>query len=64
MNKSDLAAILNRKAVKPELINKVMTIIHQCETGVYTNAEITMNRSELLENAIGILTLIDKALVS
>ena len=64
MNKSDLATILNRKAVKPELINKVMTIIHQCETGVYTNAEITMNRSELLENAAGTLTLIDKALVS
>jgi hypothetical protein len=63
MSKSDLAAILNRKAVKPELVNKLTAIIHQCEAGVYANAEMNVNKSELLEKAIGILNSIDKDLV-
>jgi hypothetical protein len=62
MSKSDLAAILNRKAVKPELVNKLTAIIHQCETGVYANAEINVNKSELIEKAIAILNSIDKDL--
>jgi hypothetical protein len=64
MNKSELAVILDRKAVKPELINGLITIIHQCETGVYTNAEMNANKLELFENVKAILTSIDKALVS
>jgi hypothetical protein len=63
MSKSDLAAILNRKAVKPELVNKLTAIIHQCEAGVYANAEMNVNKSELLEKAIAILNSIDKDLV-
>jgi len=64
MNKSDLAAILDLKAVKPELINKLMIVIHQCETGVYTNAEMNIDRSALLENTSTILASIDRTLVS
>jgi hypothetical protein len=64
MTKSDVATLLNRKAVKPELINELITIIHQCETGVYTNAEMNVNKSELLENATVILTLIDRNIAS
>jgi len=64
VNKSELAAILDRKGVKPELINKLMTIIHQCETGTYTNAEMNVDKSELVENMNVILTSIDKTLVS
>ena len=64
MSKPDLAAILNRKAVKPEVVSRLMTIIHQCETGVYTNAEMDLNKSEMLENATGILKSIDRSLVS
>jgi hypothetical protein len=64
MNKFDLAAILNRKAVKPELINKLTAIIHQCEMGVYANAEMNVNKSDLIEKAIAILNSIDKDLVS
>jgi oxygen tolerance protein BatD len=63
MSKTDLVAILNRKAVKPELIGKLTAIIHQCETGVYANAEIIVNKSELLEKTIAILNSIDKDVV-
>ncbi len=64
MSKLDLAAILNRKAVKPEIIGRLMTIIHQCETGVYTNAEMDLNKSEMLENTTAILKSIDRILIS
>jgi hypothetical protein len=64
MNKSELAAILDRKAVQPEFINGLITVIHQCETGVYTNAEMNVNKSELFENVKAILTSIDKAIIS
>jgi len=64
MNKSDLAAILDLKAVKPELINKLMIVIHQCETGVYTNAEMNIDRSELFKNTSAILLSIDRTLAS
>jgi len=64
MTKSDVATLLNRKAVNPEFINELITIIHQCETGVYTNAEMNLNKSELLENATVILTLIDRNIAS
>ena len=64
INKSELAIILDRKAVKPDLINGLMAIIQQCETGAYANAEMNVNKSELLENVTTILALIDKTLVS
>jgi hypothetical protein len=64
MNKSELAVILDRKAVRPELINGVIAIIHQCETGAYANAEMNINKSELFENVTSILTSIDKILIS
>jgi len=61
MNKFDLAASLNRRAVKPELISKLMTIIHQCETGIYANAESNVNKSELLQQTKQILESIEKS---
>jgi hypothetical protein len=64
MNKSELAVILERNDVKPELINGLMTIIHQCETGAYANAEMNVNKSELFENVTTILNSIDGTLVS
>ena len=64
MNKSELAVILDRKAVKPDLINGLMAIIQQCETGAYANAEMNVNKSELFENVKAILASIDKILVS
>jgi hypothetical protein len=53
LSKQALAAILDKKGVKMELINKLITIIHQCETGVYANAEMNVNKPELLERATG-----------
>ena len=64
INKSELAIILDRKAVKPELINGLMAIIHLCETGAYANAEMDVSKSELFENVKAILASIDKTLVS
>jgi hypothetical protein len=64
VNKSELAAILDRRGVKPELINKLMAIIHQCETGAYTNAEMNINKLELVENVKIVLASIDNTLVS
>ncbi len=61
MNKPDLASFLNRKAVKPELINKLMMILHQCETGVYTNAEMNSSKPELLQQSKQTLESIDNS---
>ena len=64
VNKSELAAILDRNAVKPELINRLITILHQCETSVYTNAEMNASKSDVFENATEILNSMDKSLES
>ena len=64
LSKQALAAILDKKGVKMELINKLITIIHQCETGVYANAEMNVNKPEFLERATAILASIDKTMVS
>jgi len=64
LSKQALAAILDRKGVKMEIINKLITIIHQCETGVYANAEMNVNKPEFLERATAILASIDKTMVS
>jgi len=64
LSKQALAAILDKKGVKMELINKLITIIHQCETGVYANAEMNVNKPEFLERATAILASIDKTIVS
>jgi len=64
MGKSELAAVLDRKGVKPELISKLVTIIHQCETGIYANVDTDINKAELFENLKSILASVDKAIVS
>jgi hypothetical protein len=64
MDKSELAVILDRKDLKPELINGLMTIIHQCETGAYANAKMDVNKSELFEKVTSILNSMDRTLVS
>jgi len=64
LSKQALAAILDKKGVKMEFINKLITIIHQCETGVYANAEMNVNKPEFLERATAILASIDKTIVS
>jgi len=63
MNKPELVAILDRKAVKPHLITRLMTIIYQCETGIYANADMNVVKSELLEDAAEVLSSIDKILM-
>jgi len=61
MSKSELATILDRKGVKPELINSLMTFLHQCEVAVYTNAEMNLNKPELLQQSQQILESIDRS---
>ena len=61
MSKSELATILDRKGVKPELINRLMTFLHQCEAAVYTNAEMNVNKPELLQQCQQILESIENS---
>jgi hypothetical protein len=60
MNKSDLIALLRQKTIDPELSEKLILIIHQCETGTYANAEMNWSKTELLENTRQILRSMDK----
>ena len=40
-------------------IEELVNLIHQCEVGLYTNAEIDVNKNEIFENAKRILRDID-----
>ncbi len=62
MNKNALESILIAKGAKSGLIDKLIEIIHQCETGIYTNAEINLNKPELLKDTQQILKTIDDSL--
>jgi hypothetical protein len=55
MNKTALAKILIVKGINPGKTDELVRIIHQCESGIYTNAEIDLNRKELLRNTKQIL---------
>jgi LPXTG-motif cell wall-anchored protein len=63
MMKRELAAILSSKNIAPGKIASLMEIIHQCETKIYTNAAIDIDKSKLLENTQKILLSIEKPLV-
>lgn len=63
LNKPDLITLLQQKAINKELSNNLMTIIHQCETGTYANAEMNWSKTELLENARHIFRSMDKVLL-
>lgn len=63
MIKRELSNILISKGVEPDLANKLVEIIHYCETCIYTNAAMDFNKTELLENTNKILSAIDILLI-
>jgi len=56
MIKKELSGILMTKGIDQEKINKLLEIIHQCEIGMYTNAEMGLDKKELFENTQNILS--------
>lgn len=61
MIKKELSTILIAKGIGADPVNKLVEIMHQCETGAYTNAEMNLNREELLENTEKILSAIESS---
>jgi len=62
MIKIDLLHLLVSRGVGRDSANEVLALIHQCETGVYTNAQMDYNKEELLQGAEKMLVAIEKQL--
>jgi len=58
----DLANILVSKGMSNDPANKLIEIIHQCETGIYTNVELNLSKSGLLESTQQILEVIERSI--
>jgi BatD DUF11 like domain len=56
MNKEGLMILLKEKEVVAGVINDLSSVLSECETGIYTNAETAIDKKELLERARKILT--------
>src|SRR4030095_14695063 len=59
LNKTDLSKNLVARGMDSSKIEELVNLIHQCEVGLYTNAEIDVNKNEIFENAKRILRDID-----
>jgi hypothetical protein len=55
INKRALSKILIAKGIKTTEADELLTIIHECESGIYTNAEINLDKKQLLEKTDRIL---------
>jgi hypothetical protein len=55
MNKTELTKILIAKGIKPVKVDELIKLIHQCENGIYADAEIDLNKKELFESTKQIL---------
>ncbi len=62
MIKKDLANTLISKGIESGIVSRLIEIIHQCETGIYTNAEMHINKEEMFENTKQILVNIEDSL--
>lgn len=63
VNKESLRNIFIAKAIQPRLANEITEILNQCETGMYTQAEIEINKFELFEKTKRVLVEIEESLV-
>ncbi len=59
MTKKDLSSVLERHSVNPHLSSRLIDLLHQCETSVYTSIELPPDRERLLNDAKEILAAID-----
>jgi len=55
LNKTNLSKNLVGKGIDSSNVEELVNLIHQCEVGLYTNAEIDVNKNELFEDAKRIL---------
>jgi hypothetical protein len=62
MIKRELTNILSSKNISSGKIDSLMKIIHQCETNIYTNAVIDIDKKELFENTQRLLLSVEKSL--
>jgi hypothetical protein len=62
MNKVALKNILITKKIRQDLVGKLVEIIHQCETGMYTNAEMNLNKKDALKTTEQIIRTIEDSL--
>ena len=62
INKTELANILIQKGIKQGLVDKLIEIIHQCEAGIYTNVEMSLDKTELFQSTRQTLTAIENSL--
>ena len=58
-NKTDLAKILIEKGIQRGKVDELINLIHQCETGMYTKAEMGVSKKELLYNTKQIMEFIE-----
>ena len=61
-NKIELANILSQKGVRQGLIDKLIEIIHHCEAGLYTKAEMSLDKTELFQTTQRTLKAIEDSL--
>ncbi|HEY0432570.1 MAG TPA: BatD family protein [Chitinophagaceae bacterium] len=61
MTKMDLSSILEKHAVDKELRERLIDLLHQCETSVYTSIELLPDRQRMLNDGKEILTVIDRS---
>ena len=55
MNKSALSIIMKQKRIAEESEKKLLEILDQCETGIFTNVESTGEKKKLLEETKEVL---------
>jgi hypothetical protein len=63
MNKDSLKRKLKEKQVSDRYITDVLDILQQCETGMFTNARLEIDKRELLKNSNEILEKINNSLL-
>jgi hypothetical protein len=59
--KKQLINILISKGVQPAMADKLVEVINACETGIYTNAQMDLDKRKLFEDAQQILIAIEYA---
>jgi len=62
MIKNELHQVLEAKGIETEKINRLIGIMRQCETGIYTNAMLDFNKTELFDETYRILASIEHSL--
>src|SRR4030095_537241 len=55
LNKINLSKNLVARGIDSSSVEELVNLIHQCEVGLYTNAQIDVNKNEIFENAKRIL---------